>query len=99
MATILEDALEATVTMRLQGDNDTARVTIEKGYSRAMAYLKSYDKTSISSMSAVWMETAGNVLARSDTTEMVADPMTKPLDAATHWRHFQKAGLRLVPLE
>ena len=83
--------------MILRSDNETGVTAIRKGYSRKLAYLKKHQRISLGALHEVYAEAGPNVLTDEAGVDMIADPMTKPLDVATHWRHFRAMGLVALP--
>ena len=81
----------------LRSDNETGVAAIRKGYSRKLAYLKKHQRISLGALHEVYAENGPNVLADEAGIDMIADPMTKPLDVAAHWRHFRRMGLVALP--
>ena len=83
--------------MLLRSDNETGVTAIRKGYSRKLAYLKKHQRISLGALHEVYAEAGPNILTDEKGVNMIADPMTKPLDVATHWRHFRAMGLVALP--
>ena len=54
LAGLLEELWRRPIKMVGHTDNETALITIRKGYSRKLSYLKKYHKLSISSLHEVW---------------------------------------------
>ena len=80
LSSLFEALLRRTVSVVLRNDNDTACLDIERGYSRALAYLVKHQRLSLGAMHEDLVEDSSNALVRSNTKRMLADVLTKPLD-------------------
>ena len=86
------------VRLVLRTDNTTAVEVVRKGYSRKLSYLKKHQRIAISALWETYIaEGSPNVLVEQPGVGMIADPLTKPLDVAVHWRHCRGIGLVAVP--
>ena len=76
----------------------TAVEVMRKGSSRKLAYLKKHQRIAISALWETYsQEGTINILLDQPGVGMVADPLTKGLDAATHWRQYRALGLVAIP--
>jgi hypothetical protein len=90
----LEVILRRPVRICARGDNDAALQAARKGYSRKLAYLKKYQRTSLASLRHVYVgkeehEEHGapsiNDLGYVASDKNRSDLGTKPMDHARHW--------------
>lgn len=77
-------------------DNDAARITVVKGVSRKLAYLRRHQRVSIQSLHE-YHERKGRSIRRVDSKRNTSDIFTKPLDYILHWRCCRELGLGPPP--
>ena len=68
---------------------------VERGYSRALAYLVKHQRLSIGAMHEDLVLDPSNALVRCHTKRMLADLLTKPLDHVRHWTLLAMMGMSL----
>ena len=95
LSSLFEALLRRTVSVVLRNDNDTAVLDIERGYSRALAYLVKHQRLSLGAMHEDLVLDANNALVRCNTKRMLADVLTKPLDHVRHWALLAMMGMSL----
>ena len=95
LSSLFEALLRRTVSVVLRNDNDTAVLDVERGYSRALAYLVKHQRLSIGAMHEDLIEDPSNALVRCSTKRMLADLLTKPLDHVRHWALLAMMGMSL----
>ena len=95
LSSLFEALLRRTVSVVLRNDNDTACLDIERGYSRALAYLVKHQRLSLGAMHEDLIADADNALVRCNTKRMLADVLTKPLDHVRHWALLAMMGMSL----
>ena len=95
LSSLFEALLRRTVSVVLRNDNDTAVLDVERGYSRALAYLVKHQRLSIGAMHENHVEDPSNALVRCHTKRMLADLLTKPLDRVWHWALLAMMGMSL----
>ena len=95
LSSLFEALLRRTVSVVLRNDNDTAVLDVERGYSRALAYLVKHQRLSIGAMHEDLVLDPSNALVRCSTKRMLADVLTKPLDHVRHWVLLAMMGMSL----
>ena len=95
LSSLLEALLRRTVSVVVRNDNDTAVLDIERGYSRALAYMVKHQRLSLGAMHEDLVLDANNALVRCHTKRMLADLLTKPLDHVRHWALLAMMGMSL----
>ena len=95
LSSLFEALLRRTVSVVLRNDNDTAVLDVERGYSRALAYLIKHQRLSLGAMHEDLICDANNALVRCNTKRMLADVLTKPLDHVRHWTLLAMLGMSL----
>ena len=97
----LEFILRRPVRICARSDNDAAIAAAKKGYSRKLAYLKKYQRTSLAALRHVYVgkeeheEFGGpsqNFLGHVPTGKNRSDLGTKPMDHARHWELMNRLG-------
>ena len=95
LSSLFEALLRRTVSVVLRNDNDTAVLDVERGYSRALAYLVKHQRLSLGAMHEDLILDANNALVRCNTKRMLADVLTKPLDHDRPWTLLAMMGMLL----
>ena len=94
LAATLETILGRSVRVICSSDNEASVSAGKKGYSRKLAYLKKYQRTSLAAIREVYVghkeheepgDLSPNVLRHINSTLNRSDLGTKPLDAVRHW--------------
>ena len=90
-----EVLLRRIVSVLLRNDNSAAVLDVERGYSRALAYLVKHQRLSLGALHEDLILDAHNTIVRCNTLRMLADVLTKPLDHVRHWALLVMMGMSL----
>ena len=95
LSSLFEALLRRTVSVVLRNDNDTAVLDIERGYSRALAYMVKHQRLSLGALHEDLILDSSNTIVRCNTLRMLADVLTKPLDHGRHWSLLAMMGMSM----
>lgn len=106
---VLEEVLNRPVRIISEIDATTAISTVQKGFSRRLAYMKKTRRVSISALHELYFGDTEDIASVDDSTcinrlghvpgeDNESDLLTKPFSIDRHWELCEKIGLVAVPM-
>ena len=93
LGTLWEVLLRRVVSILLRNDNSAAVLDVERGYSRALAYLVKPQRLSLGTLHEEFVEDPANAVRKADSRRMLADLLTKRMAPDRHWTLVLMLGM------